>query len=101
VLRRFAPDTDLRDAIERMIDREFEIHGDYQIVEKASTEPSTPTAIQPMPPVLVSVIAVYPDTAGRDAEEACRFAEALYRKDADRLGLPKPQAVIANLAEED
>jgi hypothetical protein len=73
----FAPDTDLRDAIERMIDPGLEIQ------------------------VLVTLIAVYPDTAGRDAEEACRFAEALYRKDADRLGLPEPQAVIANLAEED
>lgn len=50
----FAPDTDLRDAIERMIDPEFEIHGDYQIVEKASTEPFTPTATQPMPTVLVT-----------------------------------------------
>ena len=38
----FAPDTDLRDAIERMIDPEFEIHGDYQIViGKMNNGPAT------------------------------------------------------------
>lgn len=54
-----------------------------------------------MPAVVVTSIAVYSDATGRDGEDASRFGEALYRKDAERLGLPEPHTVVANLAEED
>jgi hypothetical protein len=79
-----------------VIDPGSESHGDYQIVEKGSTEPFTPTAREPMPPVPVTFIAAT-STPPAATRRTSPVAEALYRKDDDRFGFPNLNS-IANLA---
>lgn len=49
-----------------------------------------------IPPLRQTVKALY-EVEGRDEDEACAFALAIYRRESPALGLPDPETLVANI----
>jgi hypothetical protein len=54
-----------------------------------------------MHPVRLHTVTFVYEAEGRDLDQAAEFALALYKRDAEKIGLPEPETLIANEAEED